>query len=74
MGGNHQDEAAWLRAGCKKLAEEKSVPWEEIARFFARENLDTVPGSALTALKQFLLSRSQRLSKIIPVDEAGLFP
>jgi hypothetical protein len=53
-----QDEEAKLRAECAKLAEEKNVPWEEIARFFPGENLDTVPGSALPALKQFLLSRS----------------
>ena len=53
-----QDEEAKLRAECKKLAEEKNVPWEEIARFFPGESLDTIPGSALPALKQFLLSRS----------------
>jgi hypothetical protein len=52
------DEEAKLRAECAKLAEEKNVPWEEIARFFPGESLDTVPGSALPALKQFLLSRS----------------
>jgi hypothetical protein len=52
------DEDAKLRAECAKLAEEKNVPWEEIARFFPGESLDTVPGSALPALKQFLLSRN----------------
>jgi hypothetical protein len=53
-----QDEEAKLRAECAKLAEEKKVPWEEIARFFPGDSLDTMPGSALPALKQFLLSRS----------------
>jgi len=52
------DEEAELQAECSKLAEEKNVPWEEIARFFPGESLDTVPESALPALKQFLLSRS----------------
>jgi hypothetical protein len=52
------DEEAKLRAECAKLAEEKNVPWEEISKFFPGENLDAVPGSALPALKQFLLSRS----------------
>lgn len=47
-----------LRAECTKLAEGKKVPLGEIARFFPGESLDTVPGSALPALKQFLLSRS----------------
>ncbi|MDD2901822.1 MAG: hypothetical protein PHU44_05255 [Syntrophales bacterium] len=52
------NEDSKLRAECAKLAEEKKVPWEEIARFFGGEKLDTVPGSALPALKQLLLSRS----------------
>ncbi|MEW6385925.1 MAG: hypothetical protein AB1491_00190 [Thermodesulfobacteriota bacterium] len=52
------DEDARLRAECAKLAEEKKVPWEEIAGFPPGESLDTVPGSALPALKPFLLSQS----------------
>ncbi|MBM4275757.1 MAG: hypothetical protein FJ134_15030 [Deltaproteobacteria bacterium] len=39
-----QDEDAKLRAECAKLEEEKKVPWEEIARSFPGESLDTVQG------------------------------
>lgn len=49
-----QDEEAKLRAECAKLAEEKNVPWGEIARFFPGESLDTVPGSPGAEIVSFV--------------------
>jgi len=49
-----------------KTAEGNKVPWEEIVRFFSGESLDTVPGSALPALKAVSLVQELSVQARLP--------